>query len=433
MIYRLLSLTILTFSAGALFAQSDTLTKDLHPLKNIGSENRDSLNYEFVPNKIFGVENRAFLDFETEQGGASRQWNSLQMTEFFYGTFIDDSEKLRLLENASDKLQLGSIQNWSFRFAYHGHKKRKLLPLTKRSFYLFNKSYSTLSLSPDLLQLILLGNKPTAGEAQDISDFNYQSWFYSGFGHQYAFLIDTIPVSIGVGLVAMHTLDDYQTGSAKVTTAPDGSQIDFSGNYDLGNSGATQSYGVTGWGLAINLESEESRGPHNLRIGAYDLGAVYMDEWQNITRDSSFTFQGINLGSLFTLTEESLTNLADSLADGLVGATAAGQWRMLPLRLKMRYRYHFQKEEYLYTEIDYLHLPNWFTRTEIGYGREYTKWQYQAGLAYGGFNGISIGANIDWQLTRYWHLRGGLTNVLGVVTPGLSGGTFGHFGLRYYL
>lgn len=414
------SIILLLLGLGlSLQAQTDTSQKDL----NIQ-----------IPAR-FKYLQRPYLEMSTIQGGASKQWSTNQMLEFFYGDFVDDAEKAEMMSAASSEgLSLGSIQSWDFRLAFEREKteprKGPYLDMPQNAIFIYNRSYNSLKMSPDMLRLFLYGNRATAGEAQDISDFNYQSWFYSGIGYQYSFLIDTLPVSVGLSLVSMHTLDDHSTGQASLTTAPDGSHIDFAGAYHFGQSGATTAYSINGWGLALNLETHERFGNHEFSLAAYDLGAVNMPNWLQIDRDSSFSFEGINLGNLFNLSEGSFNNLIDSLSDGLLGGGRAGRWKMLPFRLQFNYRYHFQKQ-FAYADLEYLHLPNWFPRAAVGYGYRWKKFKANTGLAYGGFNGLSWDLGLDWKITKHWQMQGGLSNLFGLALPGWSGGTIGNYRLRY--
>ena len=401
----------------------------LFSLPLLGQE--DSLvEFDMAPN--YKRLSRPFLDGFTEQGGASANWTSQQIYQFFYGDFIDDALKEELMANASNGLQLSSMANWEFRFCYEGHQKSKLMPFPTKSFYIFNRSYTTLSMSYDLTRLMLYGNRSTASSPQDIGAFNYQSWFFSGLGHQYTFLIDTIPLSVGVGLVAMHTLDRHNTGTASLTTASDGSQIDFNGAYDFGQSGATSSYGISGWGLAFNLATAEKRGNHELKLFANDLGFAYMPDWLQVSRDSSFSFSGLDAGSLFTFDRATFDGMIDSLTDGLVGGSREGTFQLLPFQLGLDYRYNLE-EAFVYVNFDYRNLPNYLARVAGGYGYNWENLRLQGGLAYGGFNGFSMDLALNWKINRDWHLRGGMTNVFGLAIPTWSGGTLGSLGLRYIL
>jgi hypothetical protein len=389
----------------------------------------DSL-IEFKVGRSFKRLNRPFLELYTEQGGASRNWSSQQMYQFFYGDFVDDAMKAKLMDRAQNGLQLASLQNWDIRLCYEGHQKSRLVPFPKQSLYLFSRSATVLNMSSDLTGLILYGNRSSRGIPQDIGDFNYQSWFYSGIGHQYTFLIDTIPLSVGLGLVAVHTHDDHQIGSAQMLTANDGSRIDFNGDYQFGQSGATATYGVTGWGFALNLETAERYKEHEISLGVRDLGLAYLPDWLSIERDSSFSFSGVDAGRLFTLEQESFEQLIDSLGNGLVGGSRPGAWTVLPANAYLDYTYHL-KEQSLYFSFQYRYLPKYIPRFALGYGYSWESFRIRSGFAYGGFNAFSWDLGMVWEVNNTWHLRGGLTNLFGLSLPTWSGGTVGDLGIRY--
>lgn len=392
----------------------------------------DSVMIDIPKDPRFGEYNRPYLELKTTAGGASRQWTSTQMLEFFYGDFVDEQEKAEMMDNGANGLSLGSVQNWDIRFVYSGHYKSRLLPLPMRSIYMYNRSYTTLELPPDLLRLFLYGNRATAGVEQDIGDFSYQSWFFSGIGHQMTFMVDTFPVSFGLSLVAAHTLDKHQINNAGLRTRTDGSALEFNGQYNFGQSGAQGSYGITGWGLSTNIESAERFDKHEIRAGIYDFGVVYMPDWNEVNRDSSFVFEGLDIGSILDLSEDGFSNLLDSLQDGVVGTEDGAKWQLLPFNLRMNYRYHIDKKQFAYMDLQYLYLPNYRLRATLGYGYAWKRFEARSGFGYGGFNGYSWNLALNWKLNKYLRLQGGLTNMFGIVTPALSGGTIGHFSIRYY-
>lgn len=394
------------------------------------SAQTDSLS-DLSPELSGGRINRPFFDVFTEQGAASSQLSSSQMWTFFNSDFIEEEQKDQMMDRASSSgLNMGLIQTWEFRLCYVGHHQSRLKPFPKRSIYLYNRGYAGVGLSSDLSRLFLYGNRATAGEAQDIGGFEYESWFYSGIGHQFTFMVDTVPVSLGLSLVAVHSLDDHQTGSASLFTESDGSAIQFTGDYNFGQSGANSSFGITGWGLSLNLESAERYKEHELRLGIQDLGFAYMTHWREIARDSSFTFSGVDAGSLFTLDQARFDQLQDSLQGGLLGSLKEGAWKLLPFKLDAEYRYHI-KQQFLYAKFSYLNIATYLPRVALGYAYCWDNFDLQSGLAYGGFNGFSMDLDLRWRINRRYHLRAGLSNVFGVALPTWSGGTIGNIGCRY--
>lgn len=396
------------------------------------AQESDTTEINIPRNPRFGEYNRPFLELNTEFGAASRQWSTNQMVDFFYGDFIDENQKAAMMDKSPNGLALAAVQNWEIRFAYSGHFKTRMLPLPARSIYMYNRYYTNLTMPSDLLGLFLYGNKGTAGQAQNIGDFSYQSWFYSGIGHQMTFMADTFPVSLGISLVAIHNLTKYQVESGSLYTQPDGSAIEFNGQYDFGETTSPNSYSISGWGLAVNLETAEEMGKHKIRLGVYDFGLAYMSNWERIQRDSSFVFEGLDVGSVFTLEEEGFNSLVDSLQAGVVGQSQMGSWQALPFNLKAYYSYQFLDRHFAFMEMQYLHLPQYRLRAALGYGYEWENFEARGGFGYGGFNAYSFNLSLNWKLNRYLRLQGGLTNLFGVVSPAWSGGSIGNFAIRYY-
>lgn len=380
---------------------------------------------------VFDYLNRPSLDLEYNLGLASPHWSTNQMFGLISGGFIDDATKNELYADAADGLRLGVEQGFEFRFVYKGHKQRKLLPLDKNSLVIFHRNYFAADLSGDLMKLGLFGNAPSAGELQTIGPSYYQSWNYSGLGFQFSFFIDTIPVSAGLSFVGVHTLEDYRINSGTLLSASNGSQIDFTGNYDF-RFPDESNLSLDGIGLATEWRSVERFGKHYLSLDIKDLGFAYFQGLNAIQRDSAFSFRGLSAPDIFNIRDSLLSLQGDSLRGGLGGNELTNTWRLLPFRLSLDYRYRFNQGHYVFGSFNYLYLPSYIPRFDAGYGHESrTDFSYQLGFGYGGFNGFSISGGFNWRINRYWTARAHLSNILGATAPGLAGGSQVRLGVHY--
>jgi len=182
----------------------------------------------------------------------------------------------------------------------------------------------------------------------------------------------------------------------------------------------------------LDLASAERRNEHELEVFVRDLGFAYMPNWLQVSRDSSFEFNGLDAGNLFSFSRATFDNMIDSLTVGLTGGSRDGALKVLPFQLGFAYRYH-RKDQFAYLNFDYRYLPNYTPRFAMGYGFDWDEWELHSGLAYGGFNGLSWDLALSWKINSDWHLRGGLSNFFGIAVPTWSGGTIGNLGLRYIL
>lgn len=384
---------------------------------------------------IFGNLARPYLSVDYEIDAGSRDWSSQEMLDFFYGGFLNHELKSGLLRSVDEELSLGFQNSWQLNFVYQGHKKVKLLPIPKRSIYFYNRSYSSLNLSRDLVELALFGNKLRAGERFNDLTMNYESWFYSGLGFQFGLLVDTIPISLGLSLVGVHSFQGADASINELYTALNGSSIQFDGRYKYDQSSGTSTLALNGLGFALSLATEEQRANHRLRISLDDLGLAYLSDLQRISRDSSFTFNGFAIPRLLSAEDPFIEEQGDSISGALVGAKKAEEWRLLPFRLALDYGYTFSKSgrHGMGLRFNYLYLQAYFPKTSLYYQYRVKDLRLAGGLAYGGFREWSLDLNLDWSFAKYWRLNFNLQNVAGLFFLQEFQGAGAYAAIRYYL
>jgi len=351
-------------------------------------------------------------------------------------TTYDDAIKNDILGSLDNGLRVGALQNNEIRFAYKGHKRRYLRPYAKQSIALFLRGQSALAASEDMVKLLLNGNKSTAGTPQDLSDFAFEDWLYSGLQLQFSFLIDTVPISIGAGVIVGHRYQSISTQNTTLFTAESGTEIRFDGSVDYEAVSRPFAYGIAGVGLGFDLATEERWGKHQIKLNAQDLGFITFSDGTGLEVDSSFSFTGINISNIFSLQEGSFESSLDSTQNVLGEPSTINYTRLLPFMLQLEYEYHISiaSLKSLYLQGRYRYLPSYLPRVELG-----ARWQLRdnmhlnTGFNVGGFNNWGISAEYLCQIRTLWQLGLGVSHVNTLAIQGLAGGSSAFISLRYYL
>tara|TARA_R110001592_G_scaffold162584_2_gene396054 strand:- start:197625 stop:198893 length:1269 start_codon:yes stop_codon:yes gene_type:complete len=417
----ILYLTTALLLGNALFSQTDS-SKVLGP--------------EILTRSPLGLKVRPYLEYQGQISFESSNLSTGLLLRLRTATTYDDAIKNDILGSLDNGLRIGILQNNEIRFAYKGHKKRHLRPYARQSIALFLRNQTSLAASKDLVNLVLSGNKSTAGIVQDLSDFDYEDWLYSGLQLQFSFLIDTLPVSIGAGLIVGHRHQSISTGKATLFTAENGTEISFDGSLDYNAVSRPFAYGIAGVGLGFDLMTEERWGKHQLKLAAQDLGFLTFSDGAGLKVDSSFSFTGINIANIFAVEEGFLESSLDSTQNVLGEPSTMNYTRLLPFMLQLEYEYLISRSSLksLYLQGRYRYLPSYLPRVELG-----ARWELRenmhlnTGFNLGGFNNWGISTEYFWQIKTLWQLGLGVSHINTLAIQGLSGGSSAFFSLRYYL
>jgi len=412
---------IALFSSVALYSQTD-------PSKVFGPE--------ILTRPALGLSVRPYFEYLGMASAESSNLSTSLLLKLRTATTYDDALKNDILSNLESGFRIGSVQNNEFRFAYKGHKRRYLRPYAKQSIALFLRGQTSLAASEDMMNLLLNGNKATAGISQDLSDFAYEDWLYSGLQLQFSFLIDTVPVSVGTSLIVGHSHQSTRTGNTSLFTAESGSEIRFDGSIDYNAVSRPFTYGIAGVGLGIDLASEERWGKHELKLNAQDLGFITFSDGSGLEVDSSFSFTGINVSNLFALQEGFFESSLDSTTNVFGKPSNVNYTRILPFMLQLEYDYHISiaSLKSLYVQGRYRYLPFYRPRVEIGARWELTeKMHLNTGVNMGGFNNWGLSTEYFWQIKTLWQLGLGVSHINTLAIQGLAGGSSAFISLRYYL
>ena len=378
-------------------------------------------------------EARPHLETSFYSGAASAGWSSLDLYDFAYADFLDSEAKAELIGGAAGGLRLGAESVYDISWVFQRQQDRYALPFPKRSIRLRHRSLVGAEASEDALALLLNGNAPYAGRVLELGNLAYQAWYYSELQFQSSFKIDTIPLSLGVAVSAHHDLDHYRLEQGRLFTATDGRQIDLSGNYSIleGNPRAAP---VNGLGLAFSLASVERWGRHEVALQVEDLGFAYLAQADYFSKDSAWSFDGVEVTNIFNVPASDVEGQGDSLL-ATFGGEGGSQWRVMPFQLRGEYRYHLQPSgwSYLFGRLHYMHIPGYLPRVDLGsqWTSENKSQHLGLSLAYGGFTHFSAALDYQWYISRHWRFNARVSNALGLALPGWGGGSFGGISLRY--
>jgi len=391
---------------------------------------------EILTRPPLGITIRPFLEYRNMTSVESNNLSTDILARLISSNINDQALIDEISSSLDNGLKIGSLQNNEIRFTFKGHKKRYLRPYAKQSIAIFQRAQTALSASEDLVNLILNGNKATAGTAQDLSDFSYEEWLYSGLQLQFAFLIDTVPVSVGASLIVGHKHQSANTNNTTLFTAENGTEIRFDGSFNYNSVGRPFLYGIAGVGLGIDLATEERWGKHQVKLAAQDLGFITFVDGTNLALDSSFSFTGINVSNIFALQESIFEASLDSTANVFGEPRTINYTRLLPFMLQLEYEYHISKSNLksLYLQGRYRYLMSYLPRVELG-----ARWQItenirlNTAINLGGFNSWGLSTEYYWQIRKLWQLGLGVSHVNTLVVQSLAGGSSAFISLRYYL
>lgn len=407
--------------ANSLFAQTDS-AKVFGP--------------EILTRPPLGLKVRPYLEYIGQASAESSNLSTGLLLKLRTATTYDDAIKNDILGSLDKGLKIGALQNNEIRFAYKGHKRRYLRPYARQSIALFHRSQTSLAASDDMVNLLLNGNKSTAGTEQDLSGLAFEDWLYSGLQLQFSFLIDTLPVSIGAGIIVGHSHQNISTGNTTLLTAENGREISFDGTLNYEAVSRPFTYGIAGVGLGFDIMTEERWGKHQIKLAAKDLGFLSFSDGSALQVDSSFNFTGINIANILAAEEGLISSSLDSTQNVLGEPSPMNYTRLLPFMLQLEYEYHISMSSLksLYLQGRYRYLPSYLPRVELG-----ARWELRenmhlnTGFNLGGFNSWGISTEYFWQIKTLWQLGLGVSHINTLAIQGLSGGSSAFISLRYYL
>jgi len=321
--------------------------------------------------------------------------------------FLDDELKNNQIEKLKHPVVAGQIRNIGVGALINSQKKNG-----KQYIYFGIEHCRFLDtyLDKDLIKLLLLGNKPFAGETLIANDSKYKSLYYNqikgGMGHVFTNQKSIHHLSWNLSLNLGQQLNYLQVNNSSLYTDPFGDYLDIvaKAGTKLSDTVWAEVYEVKGYGGSIGLEYSFSI-PGNIYtcLSIQNLGFI---NWSGNTFsgeiDTSFVFEGFTVD---TVQGQGSTLSADFSTDGIrrllfKNPDYSAFNTTLPFSIKLSVGKYFAGNRF-YTGLNCTYYP----LLSADYMFEFfTTWNYKNTLyltpliAYSSFEkvnyGLSVGINI---------------------------------------
>ncbi|MCD4731393.1 MAG: hypothetical protein K8R74_12380 [Bacteroidales bacterium] len=235
---------------------------------------------------------------------AQQDANSNTFTNEFFNEInrsgsIDKSLINKQVENMSGKILSGQITSYGLNALINSKKmsgKRYFIIGFEHQHFL--DSY----IDEDLVKLLLLGNKPFAGETIQIPDSRYYNNYFNqlkggmGFRMEKGETVQHFAFTIGIN--AGQNYDFIEVKNSSIYTHPDGDYLDITvnANTKISDTVWAEVYQVNGLGLSTNVEYSLSKTNNfHFDVNLKNLGFI---TWNGNTFmgnvDTTFVFEGLS-------------------------------------------------------------------------------------------------------------------------------------------
>ena len=382
------------------------------------------------------IKSRPYLEVSGSFGLENKDLTARQLYDFNSEGFIEYSDKNEILNSVDDMFNYGYRYGWSVGYYQPSYDAFKI-HIPAYSIRIYNQYVESTLLSKDLLSLLLLGNKPTAGNVLDLSNSQRELWNYTGIEYGFQFNIDSLPISAGLSLIVGHDHLNYKLNEVSFYTEPDGSFIEFNGNYNLSeNNRTSNTLAVNGFGIGLSFGTQWNFKKSVIKLKVRDLGIIYWNQGFKTNADTSFVYGGVEAESILDLPNDLFANSRSQLENSLFENEATSYTSILPFRIDGEYVYNLKNKTLtnVFAFARYQYIASFTPRLGIGTSLEFNENHSLSGaLAYGGFAGFGLEVNYKWQLSSYWRLNIGTNNLVGLALSNVSSGSYIQGGVRYIL
>ncbi len=236
---------------------------------------------------------------------ANEASNSNAFTNEFFNTankskFLDKELINTQIENMNDYILAGQIRNIGVGAKINSKKN-------KGNKYLYlgieHRRYLDIYLDDDLIELLLLGNKPFAGETLKATDSKYYSIYFNqlkgGMGYRFGTSEAIRHLTWNLALNIGQNYDYIEVQNSTLYTDPDGDFLDVtaSANTKLSDTVWAEVYQMNGLGLSADVEYSYTKpGDFHFDLNLKNLGFIF---WNGDTFigeiDTSFVFDGVGV------------------------------------------------------------------------------------------------------------------------------------------
>lgn len=342
--------------------------------------------------------------------------------KFYGGGYIDSTLKDRVLDNMISYNRLGGDINYGVGFSY---KFKSSVP-KKHHFTLLvgakNREHFNLFFPIDLYKVAFYGNQSFAGSTANFDKFNFNIFRYQQF--QVGAIWDGIDSTAKIG-GAISYLQGQQHMSilmrkGKLTTAADGSSIDFATDLTARVSDTTNTsfMGGSGYGFSADVFFQA---PYRLKhahgkinIIATDLGFInWNSESLIFEKDTTYQYTGFTIDNIFDLQDSTFSSVnQDSAFKSLANFRKEKYTTTIPSMLHIntityygkhfqfikgfQYRFNANYQGYFYVQ------GNWMFNKNFLFGVR---------TAYGGYAKFQFGADVLLRFAKNFILKAGFNNI----------------------
>ena len=353
---------------------------------------------------------------------ASFYWNedvnSDALTNEFAGQinksgYIDQSLISDQVENMNDKVLTGQLRDIGFE-AYINSSKNP----GNKYFHIAVQHQMNLDtyLDDGLLKLILMGNKPFAGQTISIPNSSYTGLYFNQLKFGMGYITTSSSggyhqFSWDVGVTLGQNYNDLQLQNSSIYTHPEGDYLDIEASIQtkLSDTIWAEVYQVNGIGLATDLRYAYTKpGDFNIGIDLNNLGFIaWAGNTYNGSFDSTFTFNGIGIDSTGN------GNIPDDYSsDGLRNlifkdANSESFVTSVPINIRLTAGKFFSNEK-LYAGIKAAYYPMLSAKFMM---EGFITWNYNNKLfvtplvMYSSYAKLNYGLGLGWKIHDKFHIQ----------------------------
>ena len=249
-------------------------------------------------------DSRNTIEFYSEFYEASNALTHQLATDYYLRKFIDKSTKDNVSTQLSANNRFGVGFRGNLNYIYQPEKINTRFIFTVQH-HLFNEC----QFNKDIFELYFRGNKSFAGKTANLdhSAFNSILYYQLGFGIGQGTLNDKTNWFVIASLCIGNEFMDIESKKGSMFTAADGTYLDADLGINMHKSDSTHAglFHPTGKGIAITagistLLGENSR----LHFDIRNIGFIrFNNQSAHAGIDSTLRFEGINVNSIFSLTD----------------------------------------------------------------------------------------------------------------------------------
>lgn len=303
-----------------------------------------------------------------------------------------------------------------------------------------NRYHANASLSRDLLNLAMFGNRQFAGETADLGDlsFNYLQYKQFELGILKRWQLSRTSLFFGFGL---SVLTGNQTATAEIPEATlftdaDGEYLDAEvhGTLRTSSIASTQYFAANGWGFSAAAHLGMTGDRFGWTIQLDDLGMI---SWGKRLRhhdiDTVARFEGPEI-DLFATDPFAAVNF-DTIAARVVTSREGDSFiTAIPGSVRIEGSYGLNDNGWrLYLGVHQRFAADYFPLIYLGTSAPLPKQFYIDGrFGWGGFGSWNIGLELRKRFGKHVAVRLGSYNIEGYLMPGVATGQSAYVGLSGY-